>query len=409
MLNVLITLAILILICYWYLNKVPEFFTEQNYQLRDYYIKTAYNCCIDASDVGSEYTQAFKKILFKKTISKSLENAHVKLQNLDRCLNDNYRGLHFEIFPDSIDDIPHVISSIEGIPVTTGNVILKDAFSKILSFSTKDPIFIILKVNKGSEAYITKIIQCIAMFNNKRLSTTGTGIDSVKLNDLTNAMYNTVFFITNTPAVDMGPNLSSHFDITDINIFDNSHLPNNTAMIKETSLNNLVMAVPHISSTISQPIFNNQTDTVNNITNIGFKNLGVNFIANQIGIPHQEIFNNEAFLLKPTHLRIPLPKAPVPEQLVFVGNYTDLYGTAFPQELNIGNCDTDPRICCATQALSHITNPKYFSVQEKSGETLCYIGSDFNDSTRFGENPSLTRLGAENINSIYSTKLYSLI
>ena len=156
----LITLLLIGLIRYLYVRKLPNTQTQKmnilygdlngsiqsisssnpdyKYLLRDYYIKTAYNCCS-----GGSY-----------------KNDFVNIDILKDILKQGVRGLDFEIF--SIDDQPVVASSTSdsyyiketynSIPfVKVLNVLRDYAFATATSPNSKDPIIIHLRIKSTNQ------------------------------------------------------------------------------------------------------------------------------------------------------------------------------------------------------------------------------------------------------------------
>jgi hypothetical protein len=156
----LITLLLIGLIRYLYVRKMPNTETQKmnalygdldgsiqsmnasdpdyKYLLRDYYIKTAYNCCS-----GGSY-----------------KNDFVSIDILKDILKQGVRGLDFEIF--SVDDQPVVATSTSdsyyiketynSIPfVEVMNVLRDYGFATATSPNPKDPIIIHLRIKSTNQ------------------------------------------------------------------------------------------------------------------------------------------------------------------------------------------------------------------------------------------------------------------
>lgn len=127
----------------------PDF----KYLLRDYYIKTAYNCC-----GGGSY-----------------KNDFVSIDILKDILKQGVRGLDFEVF--SIDDQPVVATSTSdsyyiketynSIPFMDVMNVLRDyAFATATSPNPKDPIIIHLRIKSTNQSMYKNFAKILEAYDN---------------------------------------------------------------------------------------------------------------------------------------------------------------------------------------------------------------------------------------------------
>ena len=127
----------------------PDF----KYLLRDYYIKTAYNCCS-----GGSY-----------------KNDFVSIDILKDILKQGVRGLDFEVF--SIDDQPVVATSTSdsyyiketynSIPFMDVMNVLRDyAFATATSPNPKDPIIIHLRIKSTNQSMYKNFAKILEEYDN---------------------------------------------------------------------------------------------------------------------------------------------------------------------------------------------------------------------------------------------------
>jgi hypothetical protein len=123
------------------------------YLLRDYYIKTAYNCCS-----GGSY-----------------KNDFVSVDILKDILKQGVRGLDFEIF--SIDDQPvvatstsdnyHIKETYNSVPfMEVMNVIRDYAFATATSPNSRDPIIIHLRIKSTNQTMYKNFAKILEAYDN---------------------------------------------------------------------------------------------------------------------------------------------------------------------------------------------------------------------------------------------------
>lgn len=141
---------------------------HSKYTLKDYYIKTAYNCCS-----GGSY-----------------KNDYVNTCNLTNVLKQGCRGLDFEIY--SINDQPVVATSTDNsyyIKETYNSVPFADAMKLIVSyaFSTtgapnpSDPILIHLRIKSNNQKMFQNLANIFDSYD-KYFTGPGTSYENLKTN-----------------------------------------------------------------------------------------------------------------------------------------------------------------------------------------------------------------------------------
>ena len=282
-----------------------------NYTFKDYYIKTAYNCCS-----GGNY-----------------KNDYVSLCGMKDLLKQGVRGLDFEIY--SIDDKPIIATSTSDSYyvketfnyinfVDAMNVIRDYAFSTSTAPNSKDPIIVHLRIKSTNQNMYKNFAKLLENYDSILLSKDydsefyGKNFGDVELKKL---MGKVVIIVdrSNISFLEV-PEFYKFINMTSNSIFMRAlHYYD----IKYTPDMNELIAYNKQNMTIGMPDKGSDPD---NPSGIVMREMGVQLLAMRYqkidtNIEENDILfdeNGYAFVLKPEHLRhipitIPLPPPQNPE------------------------------------------------------------------------------------------------
>jgi len=282
-----------------------------NYTFKDYYIKTAYNCCS-----GGNY-----------------KNDYVSLCGMKDLLKQGVRGLDFEIY--SIDDNPIIATSTSDSYyvketfnyinfVDAMNVIRDYAFSTSTAPNSKDPIIVHLRIKSTNQNMYKNFAKLLENYDSILLSKDydsefyGKNFGDVELKKL---MGKVVIIVdrSNISFLEV-PEFYKFINMTSNSIFMRAlHYYD----IKYTPDMNELIAYNKQNMTIGMPDKGSDPD---NPSGIVMREMGVQLLAMRYqkidtNIEENDILfdeNGYAFVLKPEHLRhipitIPLPPPQNPE------------------------------------------------------------------------------------------------
>lgn len=282
-----------------------------NYTFKDYYIKTAYNCCS-----GGNY-----------------KNDYVDTCVLKTLLKQGVRGLDFEIF--SIGDKPVVATSTSNSYyvketfnyIDFGNVmnIIRDyAFSTSTAPNSSDPIIIHLRIKSTNQEMYKNFARLLERFDSLLMSKDydseyyGQNFGNVELKKL---MGKIVIIVdrSNTSFLEC-PEFYKFINMTSNSVFmralhyyDIKYSPDLNELI-EFNKQNMTIGMPDKGSNPENPSSVVMRET-------GCQLLGMRYQSINTNIEENDIFfdeNGYAFVLKPANLRyipvtIPLPPPQNPE------------------------------------------------------------------------------------------------
>jgi hypothetical protein len=282
-----------------------------NYTFKDYYIKTAYNCCS-----GGNY-----------------KNDYVDLCVLKDVLKQGVRGLDFEIF--SIDDQPVIATSTSDSYfvketfnyinfVDAMNVVRDYAFSTSTAPNSLDPIIIHLRIKSTNQTMYQNFAKLLESYDQILLSKDydseyyGQNFGNV---DLRKLMGKVIIIVdrSNTSFLEC-PEFYKFINMTSNSVFmralhyyDIAYTPDMNELIDFNKQN----------MTIGMPDKGNDPDNPNGVVmrEMGVQLLGMRYQKIDTNIEENDIFfdeNGYAFVLKPEKLRyipitIPLPPPQNPE------------------------------------------------------------------------------------------------
>ena len=283
---------------------------EFSHNLRDYYIKTAYNCC----SAGS------------------FKNDFVNTCALKDCIRQGARCLDFEIY--SIDNKPviavssqnnfNVKESYNSVSFTDAMEVVRDyAFSGSMCSNPGDPLLLHFRVMSKNKNIYTEMANILYNTLENRLlgknysyENNGTNLGTVALKEL---MSKIIIIVDKTNPLFQGTDLDEYVNIASNSVFmrslryhDIRYTPDMQELI-EFNKKNMTIALPDLN------------DKSNNISSAIAMNYGCqmvamsfqNFDANMQY--YTEFFNakGSAYILKPENLRyipvtIPIPPPPNP-------------------------------------------------------------------------------------------------
>lgn len=286
--------------------------TEQfNYTFKDYYIKTAYNCCS-----GGNY-----------------KNDYVDLCVLKDLLKQGVRGLDFEIF--SIDDQPVVATSTNKsyyVKETFNYIYFRDvmniiqnyAFSSSTAPNSADPIIIHMRFKSTNKSMYKKFAKILENYESILLSKDydseyyGHNFGDIKLKEL---MGKVVIIVdrSNDSFLEC-PEFYKFINMTSNSVFMRSlHYYD----IKYTPDMNELIEFNKQNMTIGMPDKGVSPDNPNTVVmrEMGCQMLGMRYQNIDVNIEENDAFfnnNGYAFVLKPENLRyipvtVPLPPPQNPE------------------------------------------------------------------------------------------------
>ena len=286
--------------------------TDQfNYTFKDYYIKSAYNCCS-----GGNY-----------------KNDFVDTCNLKSLLKQGVRGLDFEIF--SINDGPVVATSTSDSYyvketfnyvnfVDVMNILRDYAFSTSTAPNSNDPIIIHLRIKSTNQAMYQNFAKLLENYDSILLSkdydseNNGTNFGNVPLKNLLGK----VIIIVDRSNISFleCPEFYRFINMTSNSVFmralhyyDIKFTPDMTELI-EFNKQNMTIGMPDKGSNPENP-----SSLV--MREMGCQLLAMRYQTIDVNVEENDIFFDEkgyAFVLKPDNLRyipvtIPLPPAQNPE------------------------------------------------------------------------------------------------
>jgi hypothetical protein len=282
-----------------------------NYTFKDYYIKTAYNCCS-----GGNY-----------------KNDYVDLCSMKDLLKQGVRGLDFEIF--SINDQPVVATSTSDSYyvketfnyinfVDVMNVIRDYAFATSTAPNALDPIIVHLRIKSTNQAMYKNFAKLLESYDSILLSKDydseyyGQNFGNVELKKL---MGKVVLIVDRSnPAFLECPEFYKFINMTSNSVFmralhyyDIKYSPDMNELI-EFNKQNMTIGMPDKGSNPENP-----SSIV--MREMGVQLLGMRYQKIDTNIEENDIFfdeNGYAFVLKPEKLRyipvtIPAPPPQNPE------------------------------------------------------------------------------------------------
>lgn len=286
--------------------------TDQfNYTFKDYYIKSAYNCCS-----GGNY-----------------KNDFVDTCNLKSLLKQGVRGLDFEIF--SINDGPVVATSTSDSYyvketfnyvnfVDVMNILRDYAFSTSTAPNSNDPIIIHLRIKSTNQAMYQNFAKLLENYDSILLSkdydseNNGTNFGNVPLKNLLGKVIiivdrSNISFLE-CPEFYRFVNMTSNsVFMRALHYYDIKFTPDMTELI-EFNKQNMTIGMPDKGSNPENP-----SSLV--MREMGCQLLAMRYQTIDVNVEENDIFFDEkgyAFVLKPDNLRyipvtIPLPPAQNPE------------------------------------------------------------------------------------------------
>jgi hypothetical protein len=286
--------------------------TDQfNYTFKDYYIKTAYNCCS-----GGNY-----------------KNDFVDTCNLKSLLKQGVRGLDFEIF--SMNDGPVVATSTSDSYyvketfnyvnfVDVMNIIRDYAFSTSTAPNSRDPIIIHLRIKSTNQAMYQNFAKLLENYDSILLSkdydseNNGTNFGNVPIKNLVGKVViivdrSNISFLE-CPEFYRFVNMTSNsVFMRALHYYDIKYTPDMNELI-EFNKQNMTIGMPDKGSNPENP-----SSLV--MREMGCQLLAMRYQKIDVNVEENDIFFEEkgyAFVLKPENLRyipetIPLPPAQNPE------------------------------------------------------------------------------------------------
>ena len=266
------------------------------YLLRDYYIKTAYNCCC-----GGEF-----------------KNDYVNICALKTCISQGARVLDFEIY--SIDNVPVVAtSSIDSYKVkqTYNQIYLEEALQVVNNYAfsggscpnPNDPLILHFRISSANDKMYKNMADVIYNTIQPRLldkeysyEYTGRNLGSVPL---TNFIGKIIISVDRANPVFENTPLKEYVNIASNSIFlrasrqyDIVNTPDSTELI-EYNKKNMSFTMPDLS------VYNNNVSPVLNF-NYGCQWVAMSFQNFDANMQYYSLFFDKvghAFVLKPENLR----------------------------------------------------------------------------------------------------------
>lgn len=282
-----------------------------NYTFKDYYIKTAYNCCS-----GGNY-----------------KNDYVDLCILKDLLKQGVRGLDFEIF--SVDDQPVIATSTSDSYyvketfnyinfVNAMNIIRDYAFSTSTAPNSLDPIIIHLRFKSANQTMYENFATLLESYDSILLSKDydseyyGNNFGNVELRNLMGKVViivdrsNTAFLECSKFYKFVNMTSNSVF-MRALHYYDIKYTPDMNELI-EFNKQNMTLGMPDKGSNPENP-------SAMVMREMGCQLLGMRYPQIDVNIEENNIFfddNGYAFVLKPENLRyipvtIPDPPAQNPD------------------------------------------------------------------------------------------------
>jgi len=286
--------------------------TDQfNYTFKDYYIKSAYNCCS-----GGNY-----------------KNDFVDTCNLKSLLKQGVRGLDFEIF--SINDMPVVATSTSDSYyvketfnfinfVDVMNILRDYAFSTSTAPNSGDPIIIHLRIKSTNQAMYQNFAKLLENYDSILLSkdydseNNGTNFGNVPIKNLLGKIViivdrSNISFLE-CPEFYRFVNMTSNsVFMRALHYYDIKYTPDMSELI-DFNKQNMTIGMPDKGSNPENP-----SSLI--MREMGCQLLAMRYQKIDVNVEENDIFFEEkgyAFVLKPENLRyipetIPLPPAQNPE------------------------------------------------------------------------------------------------
>jgi hypothetical protein len=282
-----------------------------NYTFKDYYIKTAYNCCS-----GGNY-----------------KNDYVDTCNLKTLLKQGVRGLDFEIF--SINDGPVVATSTSDSYyvketfnyvnfVDVMNIIRDYAFSTSTAPNSRDPIIIHLRIKSTNQTMYQNFAKLLENYDSILLSkdydseNNGKNFGNVPIKNLLGKVViivdrSNISFLE-CPEFYRFVNMTSNsVFMRALHYYDIKYTPDMNELI-DFNKQNMTIGMPDKGSNPENP-----SSLV--MREMGCQLLAMRYQKIDVNIEENDIFFDEkgyAFVLKPENLRyipvtVPLPPAQNPE------------------------------------------------------------------------------------------------
>lgn len=281
------------------------------YLLRDYYIKTAYNCCC-----GGEF-----------------KNDYVNVCALKTCIAQGARVLDFEIY--SVDDNPVIATSAvvnNRVKQMYNQIHLEEALQIVNNYAfsggscpnPNDPLILHFRISSNNDKIYTKMADTIYSTIQSRLlgkeysyEYTGRNLGSVPLKEFTGKIIISVDranpLFENTPLKEYVNIASNSIFLRASRQYDILNTPDSTELI-EYNKKNMTLTLPDLS------VYNNNTSPILNF-NYGCQWVGMSFQNFDANMQYYSLFFDKvghAFVLKPENLRyvpvtIPDPTPQSPE------------------------------------------------------------------------------------------------
>ena len=277
------------------IQSLDENVEQCKYNLNDYYIKTAYNCCC-----GGNY-----------------KNDYIDTCNLINVLKQGCRCLDFEIF--SIDNSPVIASSTSNLLIKESynhiefssafNIIKTYAFSPSTAPNSSDPIILHLRIKSNNQEMMNTLAS-IFKANNKMMlgskysyENNGENIGKIPILELKNKIILIVdktnpSFMENTNLLEYVNLTSNSMFMRSLRFYDIKNTPD-LAELQEYNKQNMTMAMPDLTSNPENP------------SGIITRESGCQMIACRFQYPDQYLAEintffdsgGYAFILKPERLR----------------------------------------------------------------------------------------------------------
>jgi hypothetical protein len=325
--SILIIATIIISVIYYYVTKIKlnkrnctnlsDIYTtipplnsiinsEQNkYGLRDFYIKTAYNCCC-----GGEF-----------------KNDFVNICALNTCIAQGVRCLDFEIY--SIDDKPVIAASTVDdytVKETYNSLPIEDAFATIdeHAFSSgtcpnaSDPLILHFRIMSNNKIIYDKIAQSIKTILNSRIldkqySYENHG-ENLGLVPISNFKEKVIILVDGTNRLYQTTKLDEYINMTSSSPFLHVKRFHNVKYTQDLTLTdfnkkNMTLVLPNFSANDTNPNFNIARQYGCQMIAMSFQNYDSN-------LEHYNAFfdgQKTAYVLKPAKFRyIPVTIAQPP-------------------------------------------------------------------------------------------------
>lgn len=281
------------------------------YLLRDYYIKTAYNCCC-----GGQF-----------------KNDYVNVCALKTCIAQGARVLDFEIY--SVDDNPVIATSAvvnNRVKQMYNQIHLEEALQVVNNYAfsggscpnPNDPLILHFRISSNNDKIYKKMADTIYSTIQSRLlgkeysyEYTGRNLGSVPLKEFAGKIIISVDranpLFENTPLKEYVNIASNSIFLRASRQYDITNTPDSTELI-EYNKKNMTLTLPDLS------VYNNNTSPILNF-NYGCQCVGMSFQNFDANMQYYSLFFDKvghAFVLKPENLRyvpvtIPDPTPQSPE------------------------------------------------------------------------------------------------